>query len=272
MDPKFPLELADIILDCLDTYNDKYILRKCALVSRGWARSSQRSLFRDIRLPTYEHTMRLHTCLEGSPHLATYTRVVTLGQESELRPQPTFDTYMTSLDALLSLFTHVTSVEVTLRMSLWSDASLERFVLRLQVFICTSPVVELTLSTSMVDIVFPAFEGLLIGSGVRRLTVLEWEADQLPPSTVVKPLPSLEVIRLGCYLHQEIFGWLRHQQEMLPNLTCCEILVEDTFDLREWCGHGLRDMYKSLRLETFRFEFSTGVYFLVLSLTTSCLY
>ncbi|KAF9041945.1 hypothetical protein BDZ89DRAFT_302235 [Hymenopellis radicata] len=261
MGPKFPLELGDLILDCLDSSNDKATLRNCALVSRGWARSSQRNLFRDINLPEYEDMTRLRTCLEGSPHLATYTRGIYFGWEyiSFFQENVPMEAYMTCLDALLSLFSHVTSVEIQLSVSTWSDASLERFLARLHVFICASPVVDITLGTYHLDTVFPALEGLLIGSGIKRLTVLEWDADQPPPSTVVAPLPSLEVIRLGraCYQNREIFDRLKYQQERLPNLKCCEILVMNTYDLRGWCGNQFLNPLESLRLETFRFEFSS---------------
>ncbi|KAF9041921.1 hypothetical protein BDZ89DRAFT_1059950 [Hymenopellis radicata] len=267
MDPKFPLELGDLILDCLDCNDDGVTLRNCALVSRGWARSSQRNLFRNMKLPLpYEDMTRLRTCLEGSPHLATYSRCITFGQGCMSRSQEIarMDAYMTCLDALLSLFSRATSVEVTLIRERWSDALLERFLARLHVFICASPVVELTVDTCYLDTVLPALDGLLIGSRIRRLTVLEWEswdADQPSPPTVIAPLSSLEVIRLGTsgYQDRDILDWLNHQQERLPKLKCCEILVTGTYDVRRWGGNSneFRNPFESLRLETFRFEFSS---------------
>ncbi|KAE9391647.1 hypothetical protein BT96DRAFT_1023975 [Gymnopus androsaceus JB14] len=88
---QLPNELVDCILDNL--YPDKAILLSCALVSRAWARSSRRGIFRRIALELPPHDQgdptsidaflknngRLSALFFEKPHLALYVRELYLG-------------------------------------------------------------------------------------------------------------------------------------------------------------------------------------------------
>lgn len=111
-----PNELIDYILDKL--YFDTATLLKCALVARAWVYSSQRGIFREIRLdPQFDEEPRVDDYLKISeslaaifaktPRLASYVRLLELQNFTK----PNFQAKPELLNAFVSIVQHLSDVK-----------------------------------------------------------------------------------------------------------------------------------------------------------------
>jgi len=115
-----PTELVEHITSFLDGVHDRATLLSCCLVSRSWVQSSQKHLFRRIRLSSQEFSQSrypevsgvlchlLHESLLESPHLADYVRTLEILDVagfywSWVAVEPSLSQLLPKLSALRSL-------------------------------------------------------------------------------------------------------------------------------------------------------------------------
>ncbi|KAF9041959.1 hypothetical protein BDZ89DRAFT_1059999 [Hymenopellis radicata] len=268
-EPIVPQELVDLILRCLTSTSgsDDITLRNCALVCRAWAHSSQRVLFRCVRVSGYPDLRRLLSCFRSSPHLAAFTRDITVSAKNRDHydePYPTA-VYVACLDALFSLLTNVTLVEATFGPNVWPDDEgayhevNQPFLTSISTFIHTSPVTELILSGPCESTTFSTLGGLLKEGGIQRLTLDVWNPFCfIYTVTETLSFPSVEFLRLGFHLShmwEEVCVWSSY----LPNLKCFEVSVDDGLrlpsTLNTWCKILDEGKFPTVKLESFTFEF-----------------
>ncbi|KAF9042028.1 hypothetical protein BDZ89DRAFT_304535 [Hymenopellis radicata] len=258
-----PQELVDLILRCLTSTSgfDDITLRNCAFVCRAWAHSSQSVLFRCIRVSGYPDMRRLLSCFRSSPHLAAFTRDITIDacdSDYEL-----YGPYGACLDALFPLLTNVTLVEATFGPDVWDDdvnqchKANQAFLASIYTFIHTSPVTELILSGPCESASISTLSGLLKESSIKRLTLHEWDVyGHINTVTETLFFPSVEFLRLSALwcLWEEVCVWSSY----LPNLKCLEVSVFDGTNLpslNTWCKILDEGKFPTVKLESFTFEF-----------------
>ncbi|KAF9040988.1 hypothetical protein BDZ89DRAFT_1034925 [Hymenopellis radicata] len=259
-----PQELVDLILRCLTSTSgsDDITLRNCALVCKAWTHSSQRVLFRRVRVSGYTDMSGLLSCFRSSPHLAAFTRDITVpARDSDHEQYPTA-VYMHCLDALFPLLTNVTLVEATFVSDLWDvdevdHKSNQAFLASIYTFIHTSPVTELILNEECQSASFSTLSGLLKESSIKCLTLDEWDAyGHINTVTETLFFPSVEFLRLSALscLWEEVCVWSSY----LPNLKCVEVSVLDgraLSSLNAWCKILDEGKFPTVKLESFTFEF-----------------
>ncbi|KAF8917259.1 hypothetical protein CPB85DRAFT_218208 [Mucidula mucida] len=258
-----PQELVDLILECLASTcgSNDTTLRSCALVCRAWTRSSQRVLFRRVRVYGYTDMSGLLSHFRSFPHLAAFTRNITIrlaARNSIYEEYPT-DIYIACLEALSPLLTNATGVEASFGPDLWNDDEEnhevnQAFLAFMYKFIHTSPVTELVLSGPCELASVATLCKLLQDSGIKRLTFHEWDAQREHQVTETLPFPCIEFLRLSAL--QQLWGEVFEWTSFLPNLKHLEVSVWESVlsDFSAWPDILEEDYFPSVELESLTFE------------------
>ncbi len=278
------LRVSESIASTFET-NDR-TLRNCALVCRAWTNVSQRVLFRRVRVSGIIEMERLLSSFRSSPHLAAFTRDITITVKDDHSEYPKeSDIYVPFLTALYPLLPNVTRVAVSFDRKGFGAEYYDEYnevdqtiISSIYTFIHACPVTELILSGLCEFACLSTLSGWLKKSGIKRLTLDEWNPDPydyLSRSTLPEGLSFLavETLRLRALTHfwEAICVWSSY----LPNLKHLEVSARYGYTLPllpTWCKATAEGKFPTVKLETFIFEVvssSTSQYCLMINHTNA---